>query len=45
MLKRLLFFAYGLTGYVMFLVAFLYAIGFVGGFWVARRLACDQLKI
>ena len=38
MLKRLLFFAYGLTAYVMFLVAFLYAVAFVGGFWVARRL-------
>jgi protein-S-isoprenylcysteine O-methyltransferase Ste14 len=38
MLKRLLFFVYGLTGYVMFLVAFLYAVGFVGGFGVPRRL-------
>ena len=38
MLKRLLFFAYGLTCYVMFVVAFLYAIGFVGGFGVPRRL-------
>jgi methanethiol S-methyltransferase len=38
MLKRLLFFAYGLTCYVIFLGTFLYAIAFVGGFLVPRRL-------
>ena len=38
MLKRLLFFGYGLTCYVIFLGTFLYAIAFVGGFAVSRRL-------
>src|SRR4051794_40345787 len=38
MIKRLLFFAYGLTAYVMFLGTFLYAIAFVGGFSVPARL-------
>lgn len=38
MLRRLLFFAYGLGCYVIFLGTFLYAIGFVGGFGVPRRL-------
>lgn len=38
MLKRLLFFGYGLTCYVIFLGTFLYAIAFVGGFGVSRRL-------
>jgi protein-S-isoprenylcysteine O-methyltransferase Ste14 len=38
MLKRLLFFAYGLACYVIFLGTFLYAIAFVGGFGVAHRL-------
>lgn len=38
MLKRLLFFGYGLTCYLVFLCSFLYAIAFVGGFLVPRRL-------
>src|SRR5580692_8585609 len=38
MLKRFLFFGYGLTCYVVFLGTFLYAIAFVGGFLVERRL-------
>lgn len=38
MLKRLLFFGYGLACYVIFLATFLYAIAFVGGFAVSRRL-------
>jgi protein-S-isoprenylcysteine O-methyltransferase Ste14 len=38
MLKRLLFFGYGLACYVVFLATFLYAIAFVGGFAVSRRL-------
>jgi protein-S-isoprenylcysteine O-methyltransferase Ste14 len=38
MTKRLLFFAYGLTSYLIFLATFLYAIAFVGGFVVPSRL-------
>jgi methanethiol S-methyltransferase len=38
MVKRLLFFAYGLTAYLVFLITFSYAIAFVGGFVVSRRL-------
>ena len=38
MLKRLLFFAYGVACYLVFLATFLYAIAFVGGFLVPSRL-------
>jgi len=38
MLKRILFFAYGVASYLIFLATFLYAIAFVGGFAVPRRL-------
>lgn len=38
MIKRLLFFAYGVTSYLIFLATFLYAIAFVGGFVVSSRL-------
>jgi protein-S-isoprenylcysteine O-methyltransferase Ste14 len=37
-IKHLLFFVYGLTCYLVFVATFLYAIAFVGGFLVARRL-------
>lgn len=38
MLNRLLFFACGVGSYLIFLATFLYAIAFVGGFAVPRRL-------
>jgi methanethiol S-methyltransferase len=38
MLKRSLYFAYSVTSYLIFLATFLYAIAFVGGFLVPRRL-------
>jgi methanethiol S-methyltransferase len=38
MAKRVLFFIYGSACYVVFLVTFLYAVGFIGGFGVPTRL-------
>ncbi len=42
MLKRLSFFVYGVFSYLIFLATFLYAIAFVGGFLVPRRLDGPQ---
>ena len=38
MARRILFFAYGVVSYLVFLGTFLYAIGFIGGFLVPTRL-------
>ena len=38
MIKRIGFFAYGLVCYAIFFATFLYAIGFIGGFWVPTTL-------
>jgi methanethiol S-methyltransferase len=38
MLTRILFFAYGVASYSVFLATFLYAIGFIGNFGVPRTL-------
>lgn len=38
MLTRILFFAYGVASYSIFLATFLYAIGFIGNFGVPRTL-------
>ena len=49
MSKRVFCFAYAVVAYVIFLATFLYAIAFVGGFIVPRRLdgplagsSCDE---
>ena len=38
MTRRILFFAYGVASYLVFLASFLYAVGFIGNFGVPTRL-------
>lgn len=38
MIKRVLFFGYGTLAYLIFFGTFLYAVGFIGSFWVPSRL-------
>ena len=37
-MSRIAIFAYGLVCYVMFLVVFLYMVGFIGNFWVPKSI-------
>jgi len=37
-ISRVIAFAYGVASYMIFCIAFLYAIGFVGGFVVSKSL-------
>jgi protein-S-isoprenylcysteine O-methyltransferase Ste14 len=38
MIKRIAFFGYGVLSYAVFFATFLYAVGFIGGFWVPTTL-------
>lgn len=38
MIRRILFFIYGIVAYIIFLGSFLYAIGFVGDFWAPKTI-------
>ena len=37
-MKRLAIFAYGLACYAVFFATFLYAVGFIGNFWVPKAI-------